>query len=132
MRAVNAADMRARLRAEAAVAGLDNQWEAAQSIVGIYFWSCRMSSRDAGVDVDLPSSILGEILAADAVGAAFAESFGSPEAVRPLSLGLRIVIGSETEPTGAERLTKNYDPNEILSEEDVELMEAEAPSLDGP
>ncbi|RRQ29696.1 hypothetical protein DK926_02190 [Rhodococcus sp. Eu-32] len=132
MRAADAAAKRAQLRARSVDAGLESQWEAAQSIVSIYFWSCMMSSREAGNDVDLSSSILGEVLAADAVGAAFAESFGSRELVEPLALGLHIVLGSAPKSTGTENLTKDYDPNEILSPEDVELMEAEEPSLDGP
>ncbi|WP_143546121.1 MULTISPECIES: hypothetical protein [unclassified Rhodococcus (in: high G+C Gram-positive bacteria)] len=132
MRSADAASERAELRAEAVDAGLESQWEAAQSIVSTYFWSCMMSSSEAGHDVDVSSSILGEILAADAVGAAFAETFGSPESVQPLATGLRMVLNPEPEVNDAGHLTKDFDPNEILSPEDVELMEAEEPSLEGP
>ncbi|MDJ0396248.1 hypothetical protein QMK17_23350 [Rhodococcus sp. G-MC3] len=132
MRVADAAAKRAQLRAMSVDADLESQWEAAQSIVGIYFWSCMMSSRDAGHDVDQSSSVLGEILAADAVGAAFAETFGPRELVEPLTLGLQIVLGARPNSAAAEQLTKDYDPNEILSPEDVELMEAEEPSLEGP
>lgn len=132
MRAADGKAMRAQLRAQAVAAGLETQWETAQSIVGTYFWSCMMSSRDMGSEVDLNDSVLGEILAADAVGAAFARSFGSRDLIEPLAAGVQIVLDPTTAPEDGGQLTKNYDPNEILSPEDVELMEAEEPSLDGP
>ncbi|MDV6261029.1 hypothetical protein [Rhodococcoides yunnanense] len=132
MRASDAAAIRAQLRAAAVDAGLESQWETAQSIVPIYFQSCTSSSDAAGHDVDLSSSVLGEILAADAVGAAFAETIGPSDSTEPLALGLQIVLGTDPNSAGDSQLTKNYDPNEILSPEDVDLMEAEEPSLDGP
>ena len=132
MRVSDAADIRAQLRAAAVDAGLESQWETAQSIVPIYFQSCTTSSDVAGHDIELSSSVLGEILAADAVGAAFAETIGPSELTEPLTRGLQIVLGAEPNSAETSQLTKEYDPNEILSPEDVELMEAEEPSLDGP
>ncbi|MBY6540382.1 hypothetical protein HQ325_17035 [Rhodococcus sp. BP-349] len=132
MREADAAATRARLRAASVDAGLESQWRTAQSIVPIYFQSCDLSSNVAGHDVDLSSSVLAEVLAADAVAAAFTTSFAPPAMVEPLARGLQIALGAETNPTADGGLTKDYDPNEILSPEDVELMEAEEPSLEGP
>ncbi|MBM7415539.1 MULTISPECIES: hypothetical protein [Nocardiaceae] len=132
MRAADSAASRAQLRTASVDAGLESQWETALSIVPIYFQSCDLSSNVAGHDVDLSSSVLAEVLAADAVAAAFTTSFIPAEMVEPLARGLQVALGADPSSAADGGLTKDYDPNEILSPEDVELMEAEEPSLEGP
>lgn len=130
MRKGDAAATRAQLRAFAVDAGLKKQWETAQTIVTVYFQSCSTSAQAAGVEVDLSSSVLAEVLAADAVAAAFSDPDAAPDSIGPLSRGLDIALGADPG-TGGD-LTKDYDPNEILSPEDAELMDAEEPNLEGP
>lgn len=136
MRVADALVRRLELQNLAASNGYAQQWDTAQSIATIYFQMCNYGierTENGTLDGDeLDASILGEVLVYDAVAAAFTGSDGSPMMVEPLTTGLAIVLDPEGSSIREDSLTKDFDPNEILSPEDVELMEAEEPSIEGP
>ncbi|MCZ4278385.1 hypothetical protein [Rhodococcoides yunnanense] len=138
MRVPDALQRRTELHEDARSAGIADQWENAQSIATIYFQSCSSAARfdprtSSDVVNDLESQILAEVLVLDAIAAAFVGGgVEQAELAEPLTAGLQIVLGSGPAGQRDDVLTKDFDPNEIMSPEDVELMELEEPSLDGP
>lgn len=138
MRVPDALQRRTELQEGAKFAGLAERWENAQSIATNYFQSCSSAARfdprpSTDIVNDVGSQVLAEVLVLDAIAAAFVgDSIEQAELAVPLAAGLQMVLGSGKPGQRDDVFTKDYDPNEILSPEDAELMELEGPSLEGP